>query len=129
MSGKSKSKSAPLTLANLRAELNPLEEALEAAREEQEKANSQMYDEDPEYFNHHITEEDHEDLEDKHQAKWAKLKGEKLRVAKRKAYYDLMKKKYDSELQSMKQAYIEDMNKEDLDLVEQEDVSEVDEED
>jgi len=68
------------------------------------------YDEDPGSFDVYLTKEVKEQIAIDNEPKWRKLSPEKLAKSKRTAYYNYIKTHHDTELQSMKKSYIDDMN-------------------
>jgi len=84
---------------------------------------NKMYDNDNEYFSTYITEDVKKEILINNEEKWNKLSGEKLNKEKRTACYSYMKNNHDDALQSMKQAYIDDMNKSNIDIVTKEEMS------
>ena len=71
----------------------------------------------------YITEDVKKEILIINEEKWNKLSGEKLKKEKRTAYYSYMKNNHDDALQSMKQAYIDDINKSNIDMVSKEEIS------
>lgn len=71
---------------------------------------NKMYDQDVNYFNTYIDNKVKNSINEKNADAWKKLAPEHLYQAKKKAYYDYMRKEYDSKLQAMKNAYIADNN-------------------
>jgi hypothetical protein len=79
-----------------------------------------MCDEDPEYFAQYITSKVKKAIAAENEESWTSLSEEDLKKEKQSAYYQFMCKKHDSELQNLKNSYLEQLAKDKMVVVDKE---------